>query len=402
MMIGRTRISIPKTTWAYVAILAVAVLGAIMREINLLIILAGMMCGPLLISWQMIHINLRKLTIRRKIPTSVFSGSPFDVEFSIHNQRRSVDSWALVLEDRIRNQTNQAIKMGKARCFVPRVGAKQLATARYRVRLLTRGRYRFGPLRISTGVPFGLLQGKIRTRTYDDVLVFPRLGTLRRGWKRSVQYDHQGQHQNHQRKGRIEGNFYGLRDWQSGDSHRWIHWRSSAKRNELLVRQFEENRSHNLVLLVDLTHPAATPVDPKHLELVTSFVATAVTDYCRRSAGQITVRVAGSPAVEIHGPSGRAILNDILEVLAEVSSAADLVPHETFGALPHLKSTDHLVIAGTRSIKFDRWTPSFDPHDNERAKLQSAIVFDVSDPNIDDVFTIEPTPSDISELELAE
>ena len=42
--------------------------------------------------------------------------------------------------------------------------------------------------------------------------------------------------------------FHGLRTFQPADSPRWIHWRTSARRGELMVKEFEETPTDNLIL----------------------------------------------------------------------------------------------------------------------------------------------------------
>ena len=159
-MFARCRFTIPKTTWAYVAILAVVVVGAIMREINLLIILAGLMAGPLLMSWQLIRLTLRQLSVTRRLPRAVFPGQTFIVEFTVHNPRQRLDSWALVIEDRLRNVlAGREAEIRTARCLLPYVAAGSTGHASYRATLWQRGRYRFGPLWLSTKVPHGFAQG---------------------------------------------------------------------------------------------------------------------------------------------------------------------------------------------------------------------------------------------------
>ncbi len=45
--------------------------------------------------------------------------------------------------------------------------------------------------------------------------------------------------------------FHALRDYSPGDDRRYVHWRSSAKANRLLVRQFQDTRRSTLCIVVD-------------------------------------------------------------------------------------------------------------------------------------------------------
>src|SRR5262249_49364986 len=48
-----------------------------------------------------------------------------------------------------------------------------------------------------------------------------------------------------------QAEFHGLRAFRSGDSPRWIHWRTSARCGELMVREFEDVPPDHLVLVVE-------------------------------------------------------------------------------------------------------------------------------------------------------
>lgn len=50
--------------------------------------------------------------------------------------------------------------------------------------------------------------------------------------------------------------FHALREYEPGDDRRYVHWRSSAKHDRLLVRQFQETRRAHLTVIVD-TDPSA-------------------------------------------------------------------------------------------------------------------------------------------------
>jgi uncharacterized protein (DUF58 family) len=398
-MFRRCRISIPQTTWAYIAILTVVVVGAIMREINLLIILAGLMAGPLLMSWQLIRLTLRHLSVTRRLPRGVFPGQTFVVEFTVHNPRKRLDSWALVIEDRLQNVLpGSPAETQRARCLVPFVEAGTSRTASYRARLWQRGRYRFGPLTLSTKVPVGLLQGHVTFKESTDLLVFPRLGQLNTGWAELVKYEQLGQRSSRRNQGPVEGDFYGLRDWRAGDSCRWIHWRSSAKRQDLVVRQFEQHHNQDLVVLLDLWEPSGTSQPPgknpsrqpaERAEKAISFAATILTDVCRRGGGRVTLAIAGQSPCMVRGAASSALLGDVLELLAEAArSAEDVLPGMLPEALAGTSLGDRVIVISTQPIDLSNVLrfPATADQNERRTVLRDAICLDVSRPSFAQIF----------------
>ena len=72
-------------------------------------------------------------------------------------------------------------RCARACCF-PTCPPAQSRKGAYRGRLVERGRYRFGPLRLSTRFPFGLFSRTITAGEVETLIVLPRLGRLTEGW----------------------------------------------------------------------------------------------------------------------------------------------------------------------------------------------------------------------------
>lgn len=68
-------------------------------------------------------------------------------------------------------------------------------------------------------------------------------------------------------------NFHALREYEPGDDRRHVHWRSSAKHDRLLVRQFQETRRSHLGVVVD-TDPAAYRAGAGDVETAISVAAS--------------------------------------------------------------------------------------------------------------------------------
>ena len=100
-MFGRRNVSVTAEGWYFLLVVRFIVVAAVMREVNLLIILAGMLLGPWLLHWRMVIVSLRELEVRREAPEVVSAMQPFRVEITVHNQRRRLGSWCLTVEDRI-------------------------------------------------------------------------------------------------------------------------------------------------------------------------------------------------------------------------------------------------------------------------------------------------------------
>src|SRR5262249_28332690 len=111
------------------------------------------------------------------------------------------------------------------------------------------------------GYPFGLVRRRIEVGPGREVLVLPRLGWVHRGRLRNylrggAPEDGAIRRHRPQRDPSAQAEFHGLRAWRTGDSPRSIHWRTPARRGELMVREYEDVPSDNLLLVLDPSLPA--------------------------------------------------------------------------------------------------------------------------------------------------
>lgn len=328
---SRYRLAVNAEGWCYLAVLVLILLAALIRDINLLLLLFGMLVGPLAFSWAAVVVSLRRVVVERRLPDELAAGEPFDVELHLTNGKRYLNSWAVTVDDRIvRLDGRGAHDAVEGGVLFFRTEPGQTSRGAYRVRLAQRGKYRFGPVTVSSQFPLGLLRRSMGVDDVATVVVLPRLGQMQPGWMQlGAALTHASRHSD-RRLGLREGEFLGLREWRSGDSSRWIHWRTTARKGELMVRQFERRQNHDLALLVDLWQPAApTPAHLERVELAVSMAATLLRETCRQGGGRLWIATAGRQFALFQGAASLALLRDGLERLAVVE--AD--DHQRLGAL---------------------------------------------------------------------
>ena len=185
-----------------------------------------------------------------------------------------------------------------------------------------RGRYVLEPLEACCGFPLGLADCRRTLQESEEIVVLPRLGLLRRGALRRHLQRHSptlGKSKAFpQRHPSAQTDFHGLRVFHPGDSPRWIHWRTTARRGELMIKEFEEMPSDNLILIVDpyldsLLPPAQTEAN---LELALRLAATICWEWNRQKGDRMILGIAGADPYVRGGLTSRELAVDMLQHLA--------------------------------------------------------------------------------------
>ena len=116
-----------------------------------------------------------------------------------------------------------------------RLGPGQSCEIPLDYRLLERGVIRHVPLVAFSSFPFGLLRFGFATSVPCELLGLPRIGVLGQLGRLPVRVS-PGARAQRQRHG-AEQELDQLREWRPGESLRRVHWRTSARRERLVVRE---------------------------------------------------------------------------------------------------------------------------------------------------------------------
>jgi uncharacterized protein (DUF58 family) len=315
------------------------------------------------------------------------------VELEATNTAKRGASSAIIVSDRIeREEDGSEVDFGRAEVFFPVVDSGESRVQSYQGRLTQRGRYRFGPFHVSTRFPLGLVRRMATVDQVDTLIVCPRPGRLTPQWKRVSQAALAGSGGSRARLGLVEGDYYGLRDWRSGDSRRWIHWRTSARRNKLAVRQFEQPRTQDVILLLELWAPrSANDEQRDNVELVVSFAATVAEEVCLRGGSHLGIGIAGKEVQWKHGTGSRPMLTEVMEQLAVAHAVPqDRLPDLLAATLPEIRRGAMTVIVSTRPVDLhdtERFACVWDDPAQRRA-LRRFLCIDASGQELADYFAV--------------
>jgi uncharacterized protein (DUF58 family) len=293
------------------------------KGINLILLLAYGLVALFVVNAAIAWRGPLRLRASRVDTGPVFAGTPAErvVELSNPTDQPLAGGW---------------VREGGAgvRLFWPagRLGPGETIRLTRPIRLPDRGRIAFEPLLVRGGFPFGLVRFHREWGGPAELVVLPRLGRLHLGhFQRWLERTTRGDGRSRPRAQQIpvaEAAVHGLRPYRAGDSPRLIHWRSSARRGELMVREFEEPMPHHDLLLV-VDPGAAGPA----AEAAVSLAATVCWEWCRHRADQVALVATSGPAVP--GGTGPEHGRRLLETLAELPAGeADGVPPGLTGLAP--------------------------------------------------------------------
>lgn len=200
---------------------------------NLLYLVLSLMLAFLVLSGILSEAALRGIRVERRLPFEWMAGRASRVVLEISNAQARTWAHAIVVEDLGRApHTSRNHALGSV--FAMLVAPARTESRSYRFEPATRGELQFHGFRVSTRFPFGLFVKSLEIPREAAAIVYPRLVARRPplrmlGDARTIR-EAEG-------RGARNAEVTGLRDFAHGDSPRRVHWRASARRGVLLVRE---------------------------------------------------------------------------------------------------------------------------------------------------------------------
>ena len=122
-------------------------------------------------------------------------------------------------------------------------------TGGYDLLRVPRGRYAFESVRLSVEDPLGLARTEIVHGGAQALVVYPRLVELERLFSEGGTHAQEGRRLLLRRPTGFE--LHSVREYEQGESLRKVHWRSTAHRGQLMVKELEDAPRDEIAVLLD-------------------------------------------------------------------------------------------------------------------------------------------------------
>jgi uncharacterized protein (DUF58 family) len=251
-----------------------------------------------------------RLEVRRELhPPRVYAGTESRVELIVSNagSRRTP---VFGLRDPFDGGRRQA------RFLVSPLAVGESARAAYRLPTERRGIFALGPLEASVTDPFGLAARTLRVAGASELTVYPHIDSI--APLPHTRGDDPLSGADHPTGVALSGeDFYALRAYEVGDDLRRVHWPSTARLDELMIRQNEMPWQARVTVLLDVRQRAHAG---ESLELAVSAAASVVASCWQRGS---LVRLVTTDGVDSGYGAQHAHVEAIMETLASVDLARD-------------------------------------------------------------------------------
>jgi len=200
----------------------------------------------IIVSWLWAQVSLRGVNITRRARSLRASvGDMFEEHFELKNESRLSKLWV-----ELSNETNMPGASGSR--LLTMIGRGQKRTYIARTWLSRRGGFRLGPTRLVSGDPFGIFRKERVLPVEHSLVVLPMIyevtsfvsppGLLPGGKViRRKALD-------------VTPHAAGVREYVPGDPMKRIHWPTTARRGQLIVKEFEQDPQAEVWLFLDAQH----------------------------------------------------------------------------------------------------------------------------------------------------
>jgi uncharacterized protein (DUF58 family) len=266
---------------------------------NMLYLVLALMLAALISSFMISEYSIRDVHITREAPEYVTEGVSFRIGYIFRNDKRLIPTFVIRITELLENEEVMAV--------VTYIGAGNEVVVKGAAIAGRRGRVRFQSMTVSTSAPFGWFDKSKRTPLTGELVALPR--TDPRGIDME-QIAALGDVRPTYKPGRGD-ELFGFRNYVRGDPVKDIHWKTSARTGELMVREREAEEERKLRIELGISGPR--PVERDVMREAAIRRAGSIAEAAIQDGWQVRIEAGGKGVEFGHGPGH---LREILIFLA--------------------------------------------------------------------------------------
>lgn len=324
--------------WVTLGLLAASMAAAYFTPRSIVYQRLAVILGLVLaFSWLWTMLSIRRVKVKRI--ARVFRmqlGQLFEERFEVTNDSRWVRVWFELIDE-------SGLPGNAGSRVLSMIGPRRSRSYVARAVLLRRGAFDLGPTVLSSGDPFGLFRYQVifpATRKLEVLPFFVDLASFHKptGFLAGGQSLRKKTHE-------ITPYAAGVREYAPGDSLNRIHWKSTARRDQLMVKEFEQDPQADVWIFLDgleavhvgsveaeagmedpfwlWTSRRAITIPPHTFEYAVSSAAS-IASYYIHQGRSVGVVCAGQVFTVVPASRGERQLSKILEMLAFIEGKGQL------------------------------------------------------------------------------
>jgi uncharacterized protein (DUF58 family) len=200
------------------------------------------------LAWLLVHLTPRPVELRHEWEDLPLEGGDVHVGAEVELEARVLPGLATLVE--------RYAGLGEQRAVLAR--EERLLHAQYTIRSVPRGRYRLESAIVRVEDPFGLERRDVQLDAAATLVVYPRLVELDRLFSETGSSLHEGRRLLLRRPTGYD--LHSVRDYVEGDSLRKVHWRTTARRGRLMVKELEDAPRDDVAVVLDAWDGSPAPL----------------------------------------------------------------------------------------------------------------------------------------------
>lgn len=286
------------------------------RDVNLLYGMFALVSSTVIVAATLPRFALNNVTAQRLLPAAAFEGEQIDICVTMQNHGRSARFMLEALDCMPAAAPDKRAPL----VFAGRLAGRTQRDFSYRILCFKRGDYMIGPLRLRSAYPLGLSWSERgEESSQPTLLVYPAMfeiayfpllvnGSLVMSGMEAMA------------KSGGNDDFFGTREYRRGDSLHHIHWPSTARHGQLIVKEFEIRASTELSIILDLQCESNLGHEREATLEYAVRIAASVARYALERGHSVQLSAYGrNPAIVASG-KGMHHLPAILKMLARVEA----------------------------------------------------------------------------------